>query len=284
MSKKFLIIGGTGHQGSAVLQALHDDPSIASSNNELYAVYHKQASGNTLRSKYPTTKLIQGDVNDSGAIFRAVGSAPDVLYFMTISEGKDEVKQGKAIISAAVKAGTKHIVMSSIDRGPGGNVLSGVEIWDTKHEIEAFLRKQTIITYTIIRPSAFLENFSGDFISSVYASVWRDCHAKMAVVSTKDIGTTVVKAMIAPEDYRNVEINLAGDDLTYEEASRIFAKVTGKKKLPAANKHLTSIMVAMMNDLKQMVVFYKEKGTGATVNPALINWEAYIRQSAYMKS
>ncbi|KAH8648949.1 hypothetical protein BGZ60DRAFT_422661 [Tricladium varicosporioides] len=284
MSRRFLIIGGTGHQGSAVLHALDDDLLVTDKNNEIYAIYHKQASGAALRNKYPNIKLIQGDVNDSTAIFRAVGPAPDVLYFMTISEGKDEVKQGKAIISAAVKAGTKHIVMSSIDRGPGGNVFSGVDIWDTKHEIEAFLRKQTTATYTIIRPAAFLENFSSDFISSVYASVWRDCHAKMAVVSTKDIGITVVKAMMAPEDYRNAEINLAGDDLTYEEASQIFAKVTGKKKLPAANKHLTSMLVAMMSDLKQMVVFYKEKGTGATVDPDLMSWEAYIRQSAYMKS
>ncbi|KAH8807912.1 nucleoside-diphosphate-sugar epimerase family protein [Xylogone sp. PMI_703] len=282
MSKKLVVVGGTGKQGGAVLDALHSH--ALNGNIIIYAVHRKPVSATTLRNTYPSVTPILGDIDNSDAIFRTIGSSPDALYFMTPG-GKNEVQQGKAILSAAVRAGTKHIVMSSIDRGTGGNVLSGVDIWDTKHEIEAFLRCQSGITYTIIRPVAFLENFVPGFEGRVFVSMWRDylSDRKLALISTKDIGATAAKAMLAPEAYRNIEINLAGDNLTFEEASRIFAKETGGKKLPAADKFLTWVLVVLVKDLKQMVAFYKGKDSGAVVQPDLVNWEAYIRQSEYVK-
>jgi uncharacterized protein YbjT (DUF2867 family) len=280
MSKKLVVIGATGKQGSSVLAALHQDAT--SSSNTIYAVHHKLASASTLRNNYPSIMPIQGDINNSAAIFRAVGGAPDVVFFM-MPDVKNEVEQGKGFIGAAVRAGTKHIVMSSVDRGVGGNVRSGVDAWDTKHEIEAFLRSQSNLTYTIIRPVGLLENFVPGFESKVFATMWRDylVDRKMKVVSAKDTSATAAKAMLAPEDYRNAEINLAGDDLTFEEASRLFAKQTGGKPLPTANKFLTWILVALLKDFKQMMVFYKEKGHGAEVQRDFTGWEAYIRQSEY---
>jgi uncharacterized protein YbjT (DUF2867 family) len=283
MPQTFLVIGATGKKGREVIHALCEDPS--SSKNTIYALYRKAGSASALLKEHPSLKLIQGDLDDSPAIFRALGSGPDALFFVTVSDNKDEVKQGRAIISAAVKAGVKHIVYSSIDRGHGGNVMSGVDIWDTKHQIEAFLRTQRGITYTIIRPNCHLENFAPGFISKVYASVWRDCvdGKPMAVVALKDIGVTAAKAMLGPEDYQNAEIDLAGDSLTYDEASRIFAKVTGAKKLPTINKYLAYILVAQMKDLGQMATFYREKGAGAEIQPGLMTWEAYLHQSEYVK-
>ncbi|KAK9362933.1 hypothetical protein V1504DRAFT_446910 [Lipomyces starkeyi] len=66
--------------------------------------------------------------------------------------------------------------------------------------------------------------------------------------------------MVAAEAYRNAEINLAGDNLTFEEASRIFAKETGGKKSPTANKFLTWILVVLMKDLKADGDFFQGKG------------------------
>lgn len=88
---------------------------------------------------------------------------------------------------------------------------------------------------------------------------------------TSVIGNMVAKVMVVTENYRIVEFNIAGDYLTYGQATVIFAKVTGTKKLPAAYKYLTSALVAMKKDLKQMVVFNKEKGTGATVDSELMD-------------
>jgi hypothetical protein len=42
----------------------------------------------------------------------------------------------------------------------------------------------------------------------------------MALVSTKDIGFTAAKTMLAAEAYSNVEIDLAGDNLSFEEQCR----------------------------------------------------------------
>jgi uncharacterized protein YbjT (DUF2867 family) len=280
MSKSLVVIGATGTQGTALLTALY----ASSTNDTIYAIHRKPASASVLLAKYPSINPIRGDLNSAAAIFRTIRSAPDVVFFLTPSDSKNEVELGRNIISAAVQAGTKHIVMSSIDRGLGGNVLSGVDIWDTKHEIEAFLRQQKNITYTIIRPSAYLENFSPGFIAQVYSSVWRDCvdGRKMSLVSTKDIGIFAAKTMLAPDEYRNVEINLAGDNLSFDEANRIFSMVTGGRKIPTVNKHLTTVLVAMMKELKQMTVFYKERDTGAEVSRDLISWDSYIRQSGYI--
>jgi hypothetical protein len=119
----------------------------------------------------------------------------------------------------------------------------------------------------IIRPGAFLENFVPGFLGQARASVWRyrvDGN-KMAVVSIEDIGVNAARAMVAVEDYRNAEINLAGDNLSLEEAGRIFAKETGGKKLPTTDKCLALMLIALRKDLKQMATFHKEKSAGADV-------------------
>lgn len=277
------VYGASGKQGGAVLAALRDAGTIKS--GRVFAICGKQTDASKLQSKYSGLNTIIRQ-EDAAATLKSIRPAPKALYFMT-PNGKREVETGNKIIQAAVAAKVQHIVMSSVDRGLGGNVKSGVDHWDTKHAIEAFLRSQESITYTIIRPTAFLENFNPDFNGKVFASVWRDClnNRTMKLVSTRDVGIVAANALLAPESptYRNAEINLAGDELSFDKASQIFKQETGHA-LPTTNKFLVYILVWLIGDLNQMVKFLKETGYGAEVgaNGATMDWKEWVAQSPHV--
>jgi uncharacterized protein YbjT (DUF2867 family) len=213
--------------------------------------------------------------------------------------GKNETAQGKAMIDEAVKAGIPHFVFSSVDRGIAndGNTPSNVEHWDTKHAIEQHLREASKksegkFTYTIIRPVAFFENFVPGFGAKVMANVWRD-HLNgrpLKLVATADIGAFAAGALLntESESFKNAEMNLAGDELTFTQANAVFKGKTGKE-LPTTNRWIVSAVLAMVKPLKEMVPFLRETGYGASVGAAsgeihVTDWPSWIDSSAYVAS
>lgn len=163
MSKSILVTGATGKQGGAIIDSLANNPAFT-----LLAVTRNTSSGGarSLTSKASNLKLVQGDLDDVATLFKnARDASPDGeiwgAYSVQISQGKGvtfegEVKQGKAMVDEAKKAGVKHFVYSSVERG------GDEESWDnktpiphfqTKHEIEQYLKDNAgKMGWTILRP------------------------------------------------------------------------------------------------------------------------------------
>lgn len=283
MADEIAVFGASGKQGGAVLAALQESGTIKA--GHVTAICGKQKDASELRTRYSGLNTVLRQ-DDPGLTLQSIKPPPSAIYFMT-PNGKEEVATGKKIIEAAVRVGVQHIAMSSVDRGPGGNVKSGVDHWDTKHAIEAFLRSQEGITYTIIRPTAFLENFTPDFNGKVFATVWRDClnNRQMKLVSTRDVGLTAANALLSPKstEYANAEINLAGDELSFRQADEIFKQQTGKP-LPTTNKFLVYILVWLIGDLNQMAKFLRDTGYGAQIGAhrTTLGWKGWVAQSAHV--
>lgn len=166
MSKTLLITGATGKQGSSVINALANNPSFT-----LLAVTRQDASSassQTLKSKGKNIQILQGDLNDTPKLFADAQKAAESsgglwgVYSVQLSVGKGvthegEIAQGKAMVDESVKAGVKHFVYSSVDRG--GNEKS----WETETPIPHFQSKYAIenhlkekagdkMGWTVLRP------------------------------------------------------------------------------------------------------------------------------------
>lgn len=322
MSRAILITGATGQQGGAVLNAL-----IARQPSDflLLAVTRnaQSPSAKRLAAKSPSVRLVEGDLNNVPGLVKSATKAAGTIplwgvYSVQVSMGsgvtlEGEVRQGKAMIDESIKAGIKHFVYSSVDRG--GNERSWenptpVPHFKTKHEIEHHLQNSTAPTnrtkdttnpktgstttntmgWTILRPAIFMDNLAPGFAGKVFLTMLRDTMKEKPLqwVATKDIGRFVADAFHNPDTWKNRATGLAGDELTFSQLSLAFQKVTGKPVgttvglLGKALKH-------GMPEMGKMVEWFKDEGYGADILenkravPDMMTMEAWLKESAFVK-
>lgn len=303
MSKLIVVTGATGHQGGQVIRSLLKHPSFSSDEYSIAAVTRNTASpaAKSLASLSLAVKLSQGDLSSPSALIRSLPTKPWAIFIMT-NQGKTEVADGSGLIDAAMEAGVLHIVLTSVDRGysekEGYNRPCIVPHWNTKHQIEAHLRNRIAAgdrrscSYTIVRPVMFLDNFAPNFFGKVTATLWSSflVEKPLKTIDTADVGNFAAHALLergAPR-FHNAEVNLAGDELTFAQANKIFQHKT-KKSIPTTYKWLTNLLLLMAKDFKLMTRFLIDEGYGAPVdNPdvpfSLTRFETWVDRSELAKS
>ena len=271
LTKTILVTGATGKQGRSVVQSLLAHPLFNASEYTIAVVTRDPTSpgARALSSKSSAIRSIRGDYKDPKAIFRSLPGKPWAIYVMTVP-GKTEVADGTGIIDAAITAGVTHIVLSTVDRGysNGGNAPSSVPHWQTKHEIEAHLRKavaNSFVSYTILRPVFFMDNLAPDFFGKLSGTLWKDFlpNSTLKVVDTTDIGAFAAAALLDPDSpaWKNIETSVVGDDLTFSQANSIFRAKMGSD-IPTTYKCLTSLVLMLAKDFKLMTTFLQQEGYG----------------------
>ena len=152
---------------------------------------------------------------------------------------KNETKQGKALVDNSLQNGVKHFVTSTVDRGGANSDRDATNIphFITKHNIEQHLfakAKGSDMSWTVLRPVAFLDNLTPTFFGRVFTASWKlrlgEQDKKLQLVATSDIGWFGAQAFLKADldQYRNKSISLAGDELTFKEFKDIFEKKTGE--------------------------------------------------------
>jgi uncharacterized protein YbjT (DUF2867 family) len=166
MRKAFLITGATGKQGGAVIDALLAAvPDL--SDITIFALTRNAASGGAkaLVGKSPEhIKLVEGNLDDCEAIFKAAPAPIMGVFCVTLpalgprAKADLEEVQGKALIDAALNNGVKHFVYTSVDRhGPDSDSQdTDVPHFIAKATVERHLKAQSQMTWTILRPVAFM--------------------------------------------------------------------------------------------------------------------------------
>ncbi|KAI4150715.1 MAG: hypothetical protein LQ340_003940 [Diploschistes diacapsis] len=278
MSKSILITGATGKQGGAVLRSLLAHPSFSPSSYTIYAVTRDPASASAkrLRSQSPAIRLVEGGLNNAPELFKSLPSSPWGVYLVTMpGKANSEEVEGKAFVDESVKAGVKHLVFSSVERGSanGGFNPTDVPHFATKHKVEAHLmeaanKSQAKLTYTILRPVFFLDNLEWGFMGKIISTAWRD-HVKrpLQVVDTVDIGTLGANAFLEAESptYKNRAISVAGDELTYEQADKVFMEKTGQA-IPTTYGFIASLVLWLSHDVSSMFKFFNDPGYTADIS------------------
>lgn len=182
-----------------------------------------------------------------------------------------EEAQGKALVDSALNHGVKHFVYSSVDRHGAESINNPTNIphFISKHRVEHHLidnAKASGMSWTILRPVAFMENFQPGFVGKVFATAWRDTIKSrgLQLVSTDDIGVFAAMAFLHPERYASQSISLAGDELTYAQLVDVFTKKTGGPP-PTTFSLASRLVLKLSEEMRTMFDFFEKQGYAADI-------------------
>ncbi|KAI1083460.1 NAD(P)-binding protein [Whalleya microplaca] len=301
--KAILVTGATGKQGGATIDALIEAGALES--HTLLALTRNAESGSAKKLEARGVKIVQGDLNDIPAVF---ANAKSVLssdgsakvwgvFSVQVAIGKGasaklEEVQGKALIDAALANGVEFFVYSSVDRG--GEARSPDNPTDvphflSKHNIEKHLLAATAnankLRWTILRPVAFMDNFTPGFGTKLMSTAWRVAVGErpktLQLIAARDIGVVAARALLNPGAFAGRSISLAGDELTLAGASAVFRGKVGYG-LPETFQFVARFILWLSPEFGNMFRWFGAEGFGADVSalraefPGLLTWEGWL--------
>lgn len=288
---KVLIVGATGTQGGAVISNLLSLPSLPPFH--IFALTRSPSSpAATSLAANPLITVVKGDPTNAEAIFTQTGPV-DAVFLLTV-HGKPhyEESQAESIIDASIKHGVNHLVFTSADRG-------GATVSDTtptpvphiasKYAIEIMLKGKsadTNMTWTILRPTTFMDNLKPGIDGKGFAAMWRLVGQKpVQIVAAEDIGFFGAKALLEKDKYAGKAIGIAGDELNFEQAQRIFKREFGTE-LPAAHCVFGKVLKLAMPDIGSMFKWFEKEGYAVDLqecrrqNPAMKDFATWLREDS----
>src|SRR5262245_30414607 len=258
--KTVLVTGATGRQGGAVIR--HMLPK----GWKLRALTRDTGSAAAKTLAREGVELVRGDLEDPHSlecVVRGVYGIYSVQDFWSVG-ARREVQQGKNLSDAAKKARVEHFVYSSVG---GAERNSGIDHWESKWEVENHIRTLGLPA-TILRPAAFMENY---YIDQVEIGILKGKlvdpirgDKPYQTIASQDIGAFVALAFEQPRRFLNLELELAGSELTNREAAEVFSRVLGKpvrfRKLP-----MPVVKLFLGKEFYQMFRWFNDHGFKADI-------------------
>ena len=228
-NKTVTVFGATGQQGGSVATALR------LSGWQVRALVRNRDTDKARALATQGVDLVLGNLADAPSISAAMdgtygafvvlpSSGQGAAYGVTDAQ---EVQYGKMLTDIARHSGIRHLVYSSANAA--GPTKSGVGHFDTKSEIEEFVRSQDIVS-TIIRPSAFMEilMLPGMGLDTGTFSFFMRPEQPMQFIAVEDIGRIVAAIFGNPAVYGARTIEVAGDAVTGNELAVKFSVGAGR--------------------------------------------------------
>ncbi len=215
-----VVTGSTGKQGGAVARGLLER------GHQVRAITRDSSSSQAKSLAKAGAQLIAASLEDTAAFAKALDGATSLFAMTTPFEGTAaEIRQGVAAADAAKAAGV-HLVFTSVGNA---NRQTGVPHFDSKYEVEMHIAKIGTRA-TILAPVAFMENLyfaKEQLAKGVYASALPPAktHAQIAVA---DIGAVAIRVLEDADRFAGKRFDLAGDELTGNEAMAILSRITGR--------------------------------------------------------
>ncbi|GAA1865765.1 NmrA/HSCARG family protein [Pseudonocardia ailaonensis] len=236
MSTFVLVTGATGKQGGAVARALR------AAGTEVHGLVRNPESARASALADLGVHLVEGDLDQPETLKRALDGARGLFSIQTPDftdlNGDAEIRRAQRLAAAAATAGVEQVVHTSssnsarqIDEERWSPFLA--HVFRVKALAEDALREVGARSTTILRPSAFMENFlppsyfyakgSTDRILVAY-----DLDVPQAFVAVDDIGSAAAAAFADPERFDSVELELASERLSFREAVATLRQVWGR--------------------------------------------------------
>lgn len=296
----FLIAGGTGRQGGAVVTALLTDAVSPVASENIYVLTRNPEGAAALKLAARGVNVVQGELCKPKPIFQHLQKRgiqmSETAAFMAQAHGSTELTDAHAFIDAAAEAELCLFVYSSVDRG--GKELSDRDASSCKTFADKFhIEKHFVVVsspsgrnhmdYTILRPTWHADNALWGFPGRLCMTGWRENMRgkKMQVTTAKDIGRWATEALLRPDNsgLRNTAISIASDCLSFDEADEIFRQETGRP-IGVTYGWLARLLIWLVTDLRTMFAFIYERDYGAnleelakTVKPT--TFRQWVRES-----
>lgn len=293
-TKTFLITGATGTQGGSVVKSILSSTS-PSSPIEILALTRNTSSpkAKALAALDPRVHLVSGDTTSPDQIFKSANTHIDSVFCVTVHGPKGaEEAQAEGLIEASLAHGVSHFVFTSADRG--GDVLSEtnptpVAHIATKYRIEQYLKSRAIgssMQWTILRPVTFMDNLTPDFAGKGFAAMWNQVGEKpVQLVAAEDIGHFAAVALLDPEKYAGKAVGIAGDELNFQQALKVFHETMGVE-MPTTFCAVGSVLKVAMHDMGAMFKWFEKDGYGVDIKkcreefPQLQDFSTWLRESS----
>jgi uncharacterized protein YbjT (DUF2867 family) len=220
-----VVTGATGLQGSAVTRHL------LSSGWKVRALTRRPGSERAQELSTLGAEVVQGDMADPDSLAPIFEGAYGVFSVQNpIISGIDgEIRQGKTVADAAMRAGARHLVYGSAGTGMRG---TGVPSWESKLVVEDYM-KSLGVSLTILRPTAFMELMTEKkFFPAV--STWHVMPAlmgsstKVGWLAVDDLGYIAARAFAEPDRFTGRELPLTNDVRSIDECRALYREVMGK--------------------------------------------------------
>ncbi len=278
-SKLVVVTGATGNQGGAVVQAL------VKQGNQVRALTRNPTSPAAKRLSEQGVEISRGDFTEHDSLVKAMKGVDAVYAMATPTQSVAiETAQGIAITNATKATGVGHLVYSSVASADRG---TGVPHFDSKHEVEKHVLSSGV-PYTIIAPVFFMDNLLQPWVTPGL----RQGKLAMAMPGTRslqqiavaDIGAFAAAVIERRDTVFGRRIDIAGDELTGDEAAAILSKVTSRdiryEGYPA------DVLRAQSEDMALMFEWFDNTGYAADIKSlrrdfSEVKWhdfEAWARQ------
>lgn len=213
MSRTVLVTGSTGNLGSAVTRSLIKKDFLV-----------KAASRDP--GKIASTNGVQPVrmVFEDPSTFQDAFSGVDSLFLIALPMDPEAPGKLKPIIDKAAALGIEHVVFNSA-MGVDQNEEAPLRI------VERYLMNSGL-SYTILRPNFFMENFSAGFAAPLIKDqngiFLAASDGKTSFISTVDIGEVAAVAMDGKHNQN--EYNLTGPEaLDHHEVAKIISDASGRE-------------------------------------------------------
>jgi uncharacterized protein YbjT (DUF2867 family) len=258
-SKLVLVTGATGKQGGAVVEAL------LTRGYQIRALTRNPASPAAIRLREQGVEIAVGDFTDHDSLVRAIHGADAVYAMSTPYEqgGENEITQGITATDAAKAAGVAHFIYSSV---ASANRATGISHFDGKYAVEKHIHASGV-PYTVVAPVFFMENL----LQSWMLSSLRQGKLAMALpasrslqqIAVADIGAFVAAVVERGDTVFGHRFDIAGDELTGEEAAAILSKVTGHEV--RYEGFPPDVLGAQSEDMARMFEWFDRTGYAADI-------------------
>lgn len=286
MTKKIVVLGATGQQGGAVVEALR-----AAGNFTIVApVRNPDSSGAQKLAKdgcqIPKLSTFE-NVDELTNIFKGVDG---VFALTTFIKGKNkfdvemEKRQGKCIVDSARAASVPFLVFSSVASAADN---TGVPHFESKMYIEELIDASGIPCF-IIRPVTFMDNLGTEFQPLVRGKFTCLCapQTKLQMVAVADIGKVAAAAFQNPDKFKGMKLEFAGDCLDQNECGAAIGKVRGEPAYVAKPVPAVALWI-FAHDFYLMRRHFENKGFHADIAqckslvPSLMTFEDFLKSKGF---
>jgi len=211
----------------------------------------------------------QADFDQPDTLAEAFAGAQRLLLISTdaLAIPGQRLKQHRSAIDAAIKAGVKHIVYTSLPNPePGSACLIAEDHYETEQLI-----KNSGLTYTILRNNLYSENLIGSLRQAVATGQLGTAagDGKTAYVTRRDCAIAAAAALASgATESRTLDVT-GPEALTGEDLARIVSEVAGVNvryaPLPAA----------------QLTAIYESAGLPAGIAAVLVSFDTASSRGEY---
>lgn len=217
-----LVTGAAGHQGGAVARCLLERNFLV----RAFVRHPDKPGAKELAER--GAEVVQGDFEDRTSLDRAMTGVYGVFsvqdYYSAGAER--EVQQGKNVADAALKAGVKHLVYSSVG---SAHRDTGIPHFQTKWQIEEHIRSIGV-PHTILRPVFFYYNYErlrdqilgGVLAQPLHPGQW------LQQLSEDDYAIMVATALNHPQRFLGRAIDVASTNLKMDQTAESLSRVIGR--------------------------------------------------------